>query len=87
MPAKVLVQITDINQIKLGSVIQQDSCYRKVLKIVDKGYYVSYPTSIKEVDPTPEAINACPILKRIQYLYCKQEFTFPSFNVKRVTFK
>lgn len=90
---KVLVPITDINQIKIGSVIQESKYLRMVLKIETETtsqsnhYYVSYAVHIDDIEQTPTAIISCIELKKIQYLYCAQEFTYPAFNVKRVTFK
>lgn len=88
---KVLVPITDINQIKIGSVIQESKYLRMVLKnektSQSNNYYVSYAVHIDDIEQTPTAIISCIELKKIQYLYCAQEFTYPAFNVKRVTFK
>lgn len=90
---KVLVPITDIEQIKVGSVIQENSKLRMVLKIKEnnvsqcKHYYVSFAVHVSEVEQSPKGIMGCENLKKIQYLYSEQDFTYHAFNVKRVTFK
>jgi hypothetical protein len=90
---KVLVPITDIEQIKVGSVIQERDLLRMVLKIEKtkvsqcKDYYVSFAVHISEVEQSPKGIMACEDLKKIQYLYTDQDFTYLDHKVKRVTFK
>jgi hypothetical protein len=90
---KELVQITDMSQVKVGTVIQEGTVLRMVLKIEEsvnsysKHYYVSHGVKITDVEQTPQAIVARRELKVIQYLYSSDEFINPSFRTFRVTFK
>lgn len=82
---KVLTPITDLDQLKVGSVIERQGTYIMVLKIRGKEILTSEHVLCSSVEESPKAIGARPELKRPLYIFNKQELI--KYNCQKVTFK